>query len=148
MFQPKVRRASITASRSNTGAFFQRRIAGLSRSADTSSKEPVAQEESCAGWESDPQSFCIRVAKHYLETEYKIEATAKTVNAADDGSCIVKFDDGTEVVVMREDPPKQEVHVVLWHPKKSLEPKHRCYAYKCPASGTLELTRLECKDSK
>lgn len=146
MFQPKVRRASVTPSRWNTGAFFQRRSAGISRSADGSSKEPVAQEESCAGWINDPQSFCIQVAKNYLETEHKIMAGVKSVKTVE-GDCQVNFDDGTEVVVVR-DPPKQEVLVFLRHVKKGQEAKLCRYAFKCPASGTLELTRLECKDSK
>ena len=146
MFQPKIRRSSITPSRLNTGSFFQRRTEGISRSPETSSQEPVAQEENCGGWESDPQSFCIKVAKNYLATEFKIVAAAQSVKADDEGNCIVHFDDGTEVLVMRDDPPKQEVQVMLWHPKKGLEPKNCRYAYKCPASGTLELTRLECKD--
>ena len=70
--------------------------------ADKDSIQRVAEEQkdqSCSGWENDPQSFCVKVAKHFMQTEFGGAGEVVSIDIEDDGGCRVHFDDGVKLTI-------------------------------------------------
>ena len=89
----------------------------------------------CSGWERDPQSFAIRVARHYVLTVLGQVLSAKTVRPPQQGSVRweVWFPNNIVVAVIFA---KGFVAAAQIHPWGPI----RHYNYSCTASGDLVLT--------
>jgi hypothetical protein len=104
----------------------------------------LTEEQTCNGWESDPQSFCIKVAKHFLASEYSMTSAVESVTDIEESGCHVNFENG--VVITVQQLGAQEVWVSL-SPSSSnskLATKICRYSYRCFTNGKLELTRIRC----
>jgi hypothetical protein len=129
------------ASRSQT--FFQPK-SGV----DENTVQRVADEQknqSCAGWENDPQSFCTKVAKHFMQTEFSSSGEVVSIEVEDDGGCRVHFDDGVKITVQRAKDQKVFVQVSPFSTKK-IPSRVRCYMYTCAFSGKMTLVTIPCSD--
>jgi len=135
---------SISKSPTNGDTFIRRKSesAVSAENAEQETTEQQADDDSCRGWESDPQSFCIKVAKHFLNSEFGISPAVTTVNVSEDGGCHVNFDNGAVITVQKIG--GKQVWVNVSPHGKGLKSKSCTYSYECFVSGKLELTKLHC----
>jgi hypothetical protein len=132
----------------STGSFFQpvQRKANDdgSGTADSPDKTEKGEQQDCTGWESDPQSFCTKVARHFLQTEFGKDPQVTKVGGFVDGGCRVQFEDGTVITVQKLGNQKVFVQVSSAS-SSSIRSGAACYDYVCFVSGKLELTKTPCK---
>ena len=109
-------------------------------------KPETEQQEkfSCAGWESDPQSFCIVVGKKFLIYQFSMSPAAESVETEDDGGCHVFFEGGIVLSVQRLPGQEVVVYVTPSTTNKKVGSRFCYYTYSCNVNGTLELTQTRC----
>jgi hypothetical protein len=126
------------------GSFFQPKLSMSDQVVQRSSEDSgVLAEQDCAGWESDPQSFCIRVGKFFMQAEFGSSAQVLTVDVAEDGGCSVKFEDGVVLTVQKMGNQKVFVQVSPFSTKK-ISGRVRCYSYVCSTSGRIDFVIVPC----
>jgi hypothetical protein len=135
LFQNK---ASATNQTVSTSPFIQAKL----EANETTGSTMAEGEQDCKGWESDPQSFCIKVGKTYMTTEQGINPAVTSVDASDDGGCHVNFEDGTQLTVQRLEDHTVTVYISPGS-KSKLPIKSATYSYKCLITGELQLTKIK-----
>jgi hypothetical protein len=116
---------------------------GLQRQAAGQGKN---QDGDCSAWERDPESFSIRVARHFVATQVnpaRAKGPVSTTCDKDRNTCLVTFGDDLVVDVTwnpssrRVDAGRQIDHGRQW-----------CvYDYRCDAQNTLTLITVRCSGS-
>ncbi|HEY5749334.1 MAG TPA: DUF4157 domain-containing protein [Chryseolinea sp.] len=108
--------------------------------------EPQAEpkEGDCKGQESDPQSFCIKVAVNFMMTEFSRNPMVSRVVVAGDGGCRVHFEDGSAITVQQLGNQKVFVQVSPFSTNQ-LPSRVRCYSYTCELLGKINFTIVSCK---
>ncbi|SHH64631.1 protein of unknown function [Chryseolinea serpens] len=102
------------------------------------------KEGDCKGQESDPQSFCIKVAEHFMVTEFNTLPAVSSIEVSDDGGCRVHYVDGSAITVQKLGNQKVFVQV---SPSSTnhLPSRVRCYTYTCELLGKMNFTTVSCK---
>ena len=104
-------------------------------------------QQSCAGWESDPQSFSIRAAQNFAQDAFQISLSSADKVTCTGTQCVVVFlsPSGVPSVVdvdMSQVPGT--VSATGW--LVPAKPAQRCsYSYSCDASGALTFKRIGCQ---
>ena len=106
---------------------------------------------SCSGWESDPQSFSITLAKFYYRTDFpnprSPNPSVVSVTGAWDPKVAfwVTFDNGDVVGVSMKLVPTQHIAVAGPRVGNICPFNLRCrYTYSCSASGSISFTKISC----
>jgi hypothetical protein len=96
----------------------------------------------CAGWETDPESFSIFVARHFVLTEIDPTATnlLASVTCQTDHDCIVTFRDDLVIDVYWYKSTRR-VGAGRW---TDIGRRFCAYDYDCDASGQMLLNRVGC----
>lgn len=102
----------------------------------------TAQNDPCAGWERDPESFSIHVARHYVRTQVNPAWSRKpvSVTCVSDHDCNVSF--GPDLII--------DVYWVrstrrVGAGRMTDRGRHFCaYSYRCDPEGTLSLSPVTC----
>jgi hypothetical protein len=90
----------------------------------------------CSGWERDPQSFSVAVAKHLIRQELGKELTVKRMSQGSSTAWRVVFPDNIVVLVSLSRVP-DFVFAARWEPKPAAPT--RFYTYSCTPNGQLVL---------
>jgi hypothetical protein len=120
-------------------------VRSLQRSEEPASDEKFGEEDPCAGWKTDPQSFSIQLARHYYRTEFKNRKSQNpSPNSVRPGSSpdqwIVQFDNGDEVTIDMANVRQGKASA------KSEPPGDHCdYAFTCSYSGSIAFSKLQCR---
>jgi hypothetical protein len=132
---------SLASTTSSVQHFFQPKSA-----VDENSIQRMGEEQKdhgCSGWENDPQSFCTKVAKHFMQTEFGGSGEVVSIDVENDGGCRVHFDDGVKITIQKLKDQQVFVQVSPFSTKK-IGSRVRCYQYTCATSGKMTLTNIPC----
>jgi hypothetical protein len=126
--------------------FFQPKLSIDKESVQRVSEDSATKssEEDCKGWESDSESFCTKVAKHFMLTEFGSSAQISSIEVFNDEDCRAYFEDGVVITMLKMGDQKVFVHVSPFSTKK-IKSRVRCYNYTCSISGALILTVTSCR---
>lgn len=141
----KLERTGRAPVKTQSAMFFQPKLAQpdiIQRDATASEKDNGTSQD-CKGWDSDPQSFCIRAAQNFLETEFGMNSMVTKVDTTDDGGCSVFFENGVVITVQKMGGQKVYVGKSSFSNNKIPSGSH-CYDYACFTSGKIVFTRSSC----
>ena len=112
---------------------------GLQRQAATNGQ---AQANTCSGYERDPESFSIHVARHFVATEVNPALANQPVSVTchNDHDCIVTF--GSDLVI---DVTWVKSTRRVGAGRNTRQGRQFCaYSYSCDAQGQLNLSLIKC----
>ncbi len=94
----------------------------------------------CSGWERDPQSFGVAVAKHHLQTVMGKSLPVRRMSQVTATAWRADFPDGIAVYLTFAKIP-DFVAAARWYPKPA--DGTRFYRYTCTPDGRLVLTERQ-----
>jgi len=107
----------------------------------------------CAGWEQDPQSFSIALAKFFYGTDFPNpkgqNPSVVSVTGAWDPKVAfwVAFDNGDTVGISMKHVPTKHMAVACAKVGNLCDINNRCeYTYSCSASGSIAFSKLRCRN--
>lgn len=114
-------------------------------SSDTSNSF-TAKQQSCGGWESDPQSLSKRAAEHFCTDAFNTVVPNPDSVTCSGSSCVVKYTIGVFSHSITVDLSKVPGMVfVSGTPSLVLRSQTCSYSYSCEDLGAVRFTRLACR---
>ena len=107
-----------------------------------SAGEKTSPLGSCEGWENDPESFSIHVARHFVRTEVDpaLADNPVSVTCHNDHDCIVDFGDGLSIDVFWAKSTRR-----VGAGRSTDQGRQFCaYGYSCDPTGQLLLSSIKC----
>jgi hypothetical protein len=106
----------------------------------------AAGAQSCAGWESDPQSFSIRAAQNFAQDAFNRSLSTPDSVTCSGKSCVVHWTTwpAIDITVDMSQVPGL-VFVSGTADPVALRPKICSYSYSCDVSGSIAFNRVNCQ---
>jgi alpha-L-arabinofuranosidase len=116
----------------------------IQKSEEAEPPKNATDEDTCSGWDKDPESLTIAAAKHYFKEEFDKDIMVKSVKCDASSEiimCTLTLEDGS-IVNVHFNPKRNIVRVQFKDSSGTM--KHCRYNYSCNTDGTIVFTKISC----
>jgi hypothetical protein len=101
---------------------------------------------SCAGWESDPQSFSKRIAENFCKDAFNTSVSAPDSISCSGAVCIVRYNNFPFPFDITVDMSQVPGIVTASGSPVFIFRRQACsYSYSCDFTGSISFTRIACR---